>query len=290
MTAPPSEAPSTCQPAPSARFAALFAPSSLLASLVSPDAAAPLPLAPSALPRPLASRRCSRRLPSSLRSSVQTPPRHSRSLPQPCPVRSLRGAVRAVFPPRFARQSRRRRATPARSLSPAPSARFAALFAPSSLLASLVSPDDAAPLPLAPSGPPRPLASRRCSRRLPSSLRSSVQTTPRHSRSLPQGRPVRSLRGAVRAVFPPRCARQSRRRRAAPARSLRAAPSARFAALFAPSSLLAALVSPDAAAPLPLAPSGPPRPPASRRCSRRLPSPPRPSVQPTPRRSRSLAP
>src|SRR5207237_7502899 len=33
------------------------APSSLLAALVSPDGAAPLPLAPSVLPRPLASRR-----------------------------------------------------------------------------------------------------------------------------------------------------------------------------------------------------------------------------------------
>src|SRR5256885_14624101 len=54
MTAPPSEAPSTCQPAPSARFAALFALSSLVATLLSPDSAAPLPLAPSALPRPLA--------------------------------------------------------------------------------------------------------------------------------------------------------------------------------------------------------------------------------------------
>src|SRR2546421_9512181 len=55
MTAPPSEAPSTCQPAPSARFAALFALSSLVATLLSPDSAAPLPLASSALPRPLAS-------------------------------------------------------------------------------------------------------------------------------------------------------------------------------------------------------------------------------------------
>src|SRR5439155_14538576 len=58
--------------------------------------------------------------------------------------------------------------------------------APPSLLAALLSPDDAAPLPLAPSA--RPVRSLRGAqtRRLPSSLRSSVQTTPRRSHSLPQ--------------------------------------------------------------------------------------------------------
>src|SRR4051812_28472048 len=40
--------PTTSAAAPSARFAALFASSSLLAALVSPDDAAPLPLTPSA--------------------------------------------------------------------------------------------------------------------------------------------------------------------------------------------------------------------------------------------------
>src|SRR5207302_1690464 len=58
----------------------------------------------------------------------------------------------------------------------------------------------------------------------------------------PLVRPVRSLRGAVRAVFPRRFAPQSRRRRAAPAHSLRVAPSTRFAALSAPPSLVAPLL------------------------------------------------
>src|SRR5205814_736236 len=92
-----------------------------------------------------------RRLPSSLRSSVQPTPRRSRSLPQPAPSTRFAALRRAVFP-----------------------------------LAALVSPADAAPLPLAPSV--RPVHSLRGAqtRRLPSSLRSSVQPTPRRSRSLPQ--------------------------------------------------------------------------------------------------------
>src|SRR2546423_1893167 len=48
-----------------------------------------------------------------------------------------------------------------------------------------------------PPPPPRPLAPRRCPPCLPPSLPSSPQTAPRRSHSLPQPRPVRSLRGAV---------------------------------------------------------------------------------------------
>src|SRR5256714_2483779 len=109
---------------------------------------------PAGCPRPLASRRCSRRA-APARSLNPAPSTRFAALSAPSSLLAS------------ARQSRRRRAAPARSLNPAPSTRFAALSAPSSLLAALVvsqhlgwlskaalvSPDDAAPLPLAPSGP-----------------------------------------------------------------------------------------------------------------------------------------
>src|SRR5256886_6557523 len=92
-------------------------------------------------------------------------------------------------------------------------------------------------------------------RRLPSSLRSSVQTTPRRSHSLPQPPPSARFAALRRAAFPPRCAPQSRQRRAAPTRSLNTPRPLASRRSDAPPSLLAALLSPDDAAPLPLAPS-----------------------------------
>src|SRR5207248_1920879 len=112
------------------------------------------------------------------------------------------------------------RAAPARSLSPPRPLASRRSDARSSLLAALVSPERAAPLPLAPSV--RPVHSLRGAQTpaLPSSLRSSVQSGPRRSRSLPQSAPSTRFAALRRPLFPPRCARQSRAGRAAPARSL----------------------------------------------------------------------
>src|SRR5438045_8938956 len=88
--------------------------------------------------------------------------------------------------------------------------------APPSLVAALLSPDDAAPLPLAPSA--RPVLSLRGAqpRRLPSSLRSSVHTTPRRSHSLPHHPPSARIAALTPAASPPRRPPPSRPPRTAP--------------------------------------------------------------------------